>query len=231
MSGYVLEPPSVVGVPVVGGGLFGVRRVFCVGRNYGDHVRELGGDPKEQPPIFFTKPADAVVTSGAPMPYPPRTADLHYEVELVVALSGGGRDIAPADAQALIYGYAVGLDMTRRDLQGQAKAAGQPWDMAKAFDHSAPIGDIVPVSVCSHPTRGAITLTRNGEIRQRGDLSEMIWSVPDIVAALSGFVALAPGDLIFTGTPSGVGPTVPGDRLIGTVEGVGDVSVSITETE
>ena len=212
-------PPPAVTVPVLGGGRFAVRRIFCVGRNYGDHVREMGGDPREQAPIFFTKPADAVVTDGAPMPYPPGTSNLHFEVELVVAMASADR----------IWGFGVGLDMTRRDLQAIAKDAGQPWDMAKAFDHSAPIGEIVPVSVCGHPARGAITLAVDGEIRQRGDLAEMIWSVPEIVAALSGFVALAPGDLIFTGTPAGVGPTRPGEHLVGAVEGVGEVSVRIVE--
>ena len=227
MSGFVFQPPGVTGVPVAGGGVFPVRRVFCVGRNYADHVRELGGDPKQQPPIFFTKPADALLSAGAPMPYPPQTSDLHFEVELVVALGGGGRDIAVADAPALVWGYAVGIDMTRRDLQAAAKAAGQPWDMAKAFDHSAPIGDIVPVGVCGHPAGGAITLAVNAQIRQQGDLSEMIWTVPEIIAGLSGFVTLAPGDLIFTGTPAGVGPTRPGDVLRGEVDGVGFVETPI----
>jgi fumarylpyruvate hydrolase len=210
----------------LGGGLFPVRRIFCVGRNYADHVREMGNDLRE-PPFFFTKPADAVLTDGADMPYPPRTANLHHEVELVVAIGRGGFDIAPADALGHVWGYAVGVDMTRRDLQEIAKSARQPWDMSKGFDHSAPIGNIVPATILPEPTHGRIELRVNGALRQSGDLSEMIWGVAETIAFLSGLVRVAPGDLIFTGTPAGVGPAVRGDVLEGSIERVGTVRVKI----
>jgi fumarylpyruvate hydrolase len=187
----------------------------------------MGGDPHAEPPIFFTKPADAIVIGAAPMPYPPATANLHHEMELVLAIGTGGTDIAEADALAHVWGYAAGLDMTRRDLQAEAVRAGRPWDMAKGFDASAPIGDIAPASRIGHPTAGRICLTVNGKIRQDADLAEMIWSVPAIVAALSRLVRLQPGDLIFTGTPEGVGPVVAGDTLVGEIAGVGRVETSI----
>ena len=201
MADFLFEPHAPVTIPIARGGLFAVRRVYCVGRNYAEHVLEMGNDTRD-PPFFFGKPADAVVVGGADMPYPPQTADLHHEVELVVAIGRDGSDIAPADALAHVYGYAVGLDMTRRDLQGLAKKAGRPWDMAKGFDHSAPIGTIEPAASIGHPDQGAITLSVNGVERQRGDLADQIWNVPDTIAYLSQFVALKAGDIIMTGTPA-----------------------------
>ncbi|MEG3086024.1 fumarylacetoacetate hydrolase family protein [Sphingomonas sp. PB4P5] len=202
--------------------LFPVRRIYCVGQNYADHAREMGSDPDRQEPFFFAKPADAVVASGATLTFPTCTEDLHHEVELVVALGAGGNDIAVADAQAPIFGHAVGIDLTRRDLQAAAKKAGRPWDMAKGFDHSAPIG---PLALGAPPATGSIALTVNGEPRQAGDLSQMIWSVAEIIAKLSRLVALAPGDLIFTGTPAGVGPIARGDSVRATIAGIAPVEV------
>lgn len=203
---------------------FPVRRIYCVGQNYAEHAREMGSDPDRQEPFFFTKPADAVVASGTTLAFPSCTEDLHHEVELVVALGAGGSDVAVADATALIFGHAVGIDLTRRDLQGVAKKAGRPWDMAKGFDHSAPIGALTPGA---SPTRGAIALTLNGAPRQAGDLDQMIWSVAEIIAKLSTLVMLAPGDLIFTGTPAGVGRIARGDALRATVAGVDALEVSL----
>jgi fumarylpyruvate hydrolase len=228
MSDYVIPPPPLAAIPVQGGGLFPVRRIFCVGRNYAEHVREMGGDLRE-PPFFFTKPADAVLTGGAAMPYPSQTGELHHEMELVAAIGHGGADIAVADALKHVLGYAAGLDMTRRDLQAAAKKAGKPWDMAKGFDHSAPIGELVPAARLPNPTRGRITLRVNGAVRQDSDLSNMIWSVAETVAYLSGLVRLAPGDLIFTGTPEGVAAVMPGDLLEGEIEGVGRVQTTIVQ--
>jgi len=227
MQDYVFAPPAVVAVPVQGGGAFPVRRVFCVGRNYAAHAREMGGDPNREPPFFFTKPADALLTMGADLPYPPATSDVHHEMELVVAIGQGGAEIAEDAALAHVWGYAAGLDMTRRDLQAQAKKDSRPWDMAKGFDHSAPIGVLRPVAVGGHPGQGAITLRVNGEQRQSGDLSHMIWSVPETIAYLSRLVRLAPGDLIFTGTPDGVASVLRGDVLDGEIEGVGTVHTRI----
>lgn len=214
-------------VPVAGSeSAFPVRRIYCVGRNYAEHAREMGGNPEREPPFFFMKPADAILTDGR-MDYPSKTADLQHEIELVVALSRGGRDIAASAALDCVFGYAVGLDMTRRDLQGELKAKGRSWEMGKAFDQSAPISPIVPAARSGHPQRGAIHLQVNGVERQRGDLSDMIWPVADIIANLSGYVTLQPGDLIYTGTPAGVGKVARGDRLEGAVEGVGTLSLSI----
>ncbi|MBF0679028.1 MAG: fumarylacetoacetate hydrolase family protein [Devosia sp.] len=226
MADFVFAPPAPVTIPVAGGGMFPVRRVFCVGRNYAEHALEMGGDTRE-PPFFFTKPADAVVSGGRDIPYPPQTSDLHHEIELVVAIGKGGADIAAADAASHIFGYAVGIDLTRRDLQALAKKTGRPWDMAKGFDFSAPIGDIAPVSASGHPADGAITLEVNGVNRQRGMLSEMTWDVNSVVADLSRYVTLAPGDIIMTGTPAGVAAVVRGDLLEGKVEGVGTVTARI----
>jgi fumarylpyruvate hydrolase len=225
MNAYVTAPPPQIAVPVQGGGLFPVRRVYCVGRNYAAHAREMGGDPSREPPFFFTKPADALVTGGADTPFPVASENLHHEVELVVAIGQGGADISVETALAHVFGYAVGLDLTRRDLQDQAKAARQPWDMAKGFDASGPIGIIVPVH--EHLSAGRITLQVNGQVRQSGELQDMIWPVPDIIAALSRLVRLAPGDLIFTGTPDGVGPLQRGDVLRGEVGGVGIIETRI----
>ena len=228
MTDYVIplwQPPAV---PVVGGaGLFPVRRIFCVGQNYAAHAREMGSDPTRTPPCFFMKPAHAVVADGSALPYPPATANLHHEIELVVALAEGGADIAPEQALARVFGYGAGIDLTRRDLQGKAKAAGQPWDMAKGFDRSAPIGWLRRAADGGHPARGAIRLSVNGTVRQQSDLTDMIWPVADVIAQLSRLVELAPGDLIFTGTPEGVGPVARGDRLAGEIEGVGSVTISI----
>jgi fumarylpyruvate hydrolase len=203
---------------------FPVRRIFCVGQNYADHAREMGSDPKRQPPFFFTKPGDAVVDTGAHLPFPSRTTSLHHEVELVVALAKGGVDVPAAHASSMIFGYAVGIDLTRRDMQAEAKKAGRPWDMSKGFDHSAPVGALtrgIP------PLKGAISLTVQGSVRQAGDLQDMIWSVADIIANLSGYVAIAPGDLIFTGTPAGVGPIERGERVRGMIDGVEPIEVTI----
>ena len=217
MSDFVIAPPPVAAVPVAGGGAFPVRRIFCVGRNYAEHAREMGGDPSREAPFFFAKPADALVTGGADMPYPAATADLHFELELVVAIGRGGTDIPVGEAQAHVWGYAVGLDMTRRDLQAEAKKAGRPWDMSKGFDLSAPIGDLVRAAETGPLARGALVLTVNGATRQSSDIDRMIWSVPETIAYLSGLVRLAPGDLIFTGTPEGVGAVGRGDVLEGRV--------------
>ena len=227
MSGYVIAPPPVSSVPVAGGGAFPVRRVFCVGRNYAEHAREMGSDPDRELPFFFCKPADALVTGDADMPYPSMTSNLHHEMELVVAIGTGGKDIAEADALSHVWGYAAGLDMPRRDLQNAAKKEGKPWDMGKGFDQSAPIGVMVPVSAFPDPTRGKIELKVNGAVRQVSDLSKLIWSVAETIAFLSRLVALAPGDLIFTGTPEGVAAVVKGDLLEGVVEGVGTVTARI----
>ena len=227
MVEFVLPPPVTPAIPVAGGGAFPVRRVFCVGRNYAAHAREMGSDPDREPPFFFMKPADALVTDGADTPYPPATSDLHHEMELVVALGEGGADIAVADALAHVWGYAAGLDLTRRDLQGQAKKEGKPWDMGKGFDQSGPIGLLVPAARIGHPARGRIALKVNGKIRQESDLTHLIWSVAETIAYLSRLVRLAPGDLIFTGTPEGVAAVGRGDLLEGEVEGVGTVRTRI----
>ena len=226
MADFLFEPYAPANVPIARGGLFAVRRIYCVGRNYAEHIREMGNDERD-PPFFFTKPADALVVGGADTPYPGQTADFHHEIELVVAIGKDGQDIAEADALDHVYGYAVGLDMTRRDLQAVAKKAGRPWDMAKGFDHSAPIGSIEPVSNIGHPGTGAITLNVNGAERQRGDLGEQIWSVAATIGYLSRFVTLKAGDLIMTGTPAGVGAVVRGDVLEGAIAGIGTVRTKI----
>jgi fumarylpyruvate hydrolase len=200
---------------------FPVRRIFCVGRNYAEHAREMGMGDERALPIFFTKPADAVMPSGTDVPYPSHTANLHHEIELVVALGGGGRDVGADTALSLVFGYAVGNDLTRRDLQAAAREQGRPWDIAKGFDHSAPITPIMPAAKSGHPAKGRIWLEVNGKLRQQGDLSDMIWNVPEIIAELSTWFELVSGDLIFTGTPAGVGPLVAGDRVRGGVDGVG----------
>ncbi|AWK86072.1 fumarylacetoacetate hydrolase family protein [Azospirillum thermophilum] len=214
-------------VPVTGGAPFPVRRIYCVGRNYAAHAREMGADPDREPPFFFTKPADAIVPDGATIPYPPATSNLHHEVELVVAIGRGGSAIPVESALEHVFGYAVGLDMTRRDLQNAAKKEGKPWDMGKGFDRSAPCSAIRTAADIGHPATGAVTLSVNGELRQKGDLSDLIWSVAETVSCLSGLVELQPGDLIYTGTPEGVGPVKAGDRLEGAVEGVGTLTVTI----
>ena len=225
---FVIPAPPVVALPVVGeAGLFPVRRVYCVGRNYAEHAREMGHDPDREEPFFFTKPADALATDGR-FPYPPATKDVHHEIELVVALGKGGRDIPVGKALDCVWGYAVGLDMTRRDLQAVAKKAGRPWEVAKAFDASAPISPLVPAAKAGQLTSGAIWLDVNGERRQTGDLGQLIWKIDETISYLSGLFELAPGDLIFTGTPAGVAAVQRGDRLHGHVDGVGELEVEVT---
>ena len=226
MGDFLFAPANPVTVPIARGGLYTVRRVYCVGRNYAEHVVEMGNDTRD-PPFFFTKPADAVVVGGAAIPYPPRTEDFHHEIELVVAIGRDGSDIAVGDALDHVYGYAAGLDMTRRDLQAAAKKAGRPWDMAKGFDFSAPVGTIEPASSIGHPDRGAITLSVNGSERQRGDLADQTWSVPEAIAFSVIAVTLRAGDLIMTGTPAGVGAVTRGDVLEGSIAGIGAVRTTI----
>jgi fumarylpyruvate hydrolase len=226
---YAIQPPVVTTVPVDGTDTeFPVGRIFCVGRNYAEHAIEMGHDPDREPPFFFMKPGDAVVPTHSTLPFPSVTKELHHEIELVAALAEGGADIASQEALSHVFGYAVGLDMTRRDLQAQAKKAGRPWDMAKGFDRSAPMSPVRPASQIGHPEKGAIWLRINGETRQEGDLAQQIWTVPETIAYLSTLVELRPGDLVMTGTPSGVGPVRPGDRLEGHIDGVGDLTVSYT---
>jgi fumarylpyruvate hydrolase len=216
---YVFAPPAQPSVPVKGTSeRFPVHRIYCVGRNYAAHAREMGKDPDREPPFFFTKPADAIVANHASIPYPSRTADLHHEIELVVALGSGGRNIAASEALQHVFGYAVGNDLTRRDLQAESKDKGRPWDTAKGFDRAAPITAITPARDCGHLAKGRIWLEVNGKLRQQGDLGELIWSVPEIIAELSTLFELTAGDLIFTGTPAGVGAVKPGDRMEGGVE-------------
>jgi fumarylpyruvate hydrolase len=225
---FVIDAPPIPSIPVVGQkARFPVHRIYCVGRNYAAHAREMGKDPEKEPPFFFLKPADAILPGGGSMHYPPGTKNLHHEIELVVALHRGGSNIPLARALDHIYGYAVGLDMTRRDLQMQARDMGRPWDFGKAFDESAPITALYPVSSHGHHSAGAITLEVNGEMRQKADLTEMIWNIPETIAFLSEYYRLQPGDLIFTGTPAGVGAVKPGDELVGAVEGVGELRVTI----
>ena len=206
---------------------FPVRRIYCVGRNYAAHAREMGHDPDREPPFFFMKPADTLIQNGGTMPYPSATRDMHHEIELVVAIAKGGKDIPETSALDHVYGYAVGLDMTRRDLQAEAKKMGRPWDMAKGFDHSAPCTAIVPAATIGHPSKAAIWLKVNGQVRQSADVADLIWNVPETIAYLSGLVELFPGDLIFTGTPEGVAACGRGDVLEGHVEGVGDLKGTI----
>jgi fumarylpyruvate hydrolase len=227
MSQYVITPPPQAAIPVEGtDALFPVRRIWCVGRNYADHAREMGHDPNREPPFFFQKPSDAIVRNRATLPYPSKTKDLHHEIELVIALGKGGRDIPVARALDHVYGYAVALDMTRRDLQTEAKNLQRPWEMGKSFDQSCPVTAIVPVSKAGHPKKGAIWLKVNGQVKQSGDLAQQIWQIDETIAFLSGYAALEPGDIILTGTPAGVGPCKAGDRLEGHIDGVGDLVVS-----
>jgi fumarylpyruvate hydrolase len=224
---FVIAPPRQPAIAIAGSRkTFPARRVWCVGRNYVEHIREMGQDER-QPPFFFAKPADALVSDGSTIPYPPLTKDLHFEVELVAALKAGGRRIDTRRANDLIYGYAVGIDLTRRDLQIASRELKRPWEIGKFFDASAPCGALKPASDIGHPKAGRIQLKVNSAARQDGDLSQMIWSVPEVIAKLSEQVELAPGDVIFTGTPAGVGATVPGDRIECEIEGVGTLKVTI----
>ncbi len=205
---------------------FPVRRIYCVGQNYGDHVKEMGGDPKKNSPVFFSKPANAIVTNNEAVNYPPGTDNLHYEVELVVALASGGSDISVEFAEGCVFGYAVGIDFTRRDLQAAAKAGGKPWDAAKGFDQSAPISSITPVSD-GHPVNGRIWLSVNDAMKQDGDIADMIWSVPEIIAELSKLFELKAGDLIFTGTPSGVSAVIAGDLIKAGIADIGEIEFQL----
>lgn len=217
---FVFPPPAQPSVAIVGRTeRFPVHRIYCVGRNYAAHAREMGKDPEREAPFFFTKPADAVVANGSAVPYPPRTADLHHEIELVVAIGTGGSKIASSQALSHVYGYAVGVDLTRRDLQSEAKDKGRPWDTGKAFDRSAPISAITPANAVSI-LGSRIWLKVNDAVRQQGAIADMIWNVPEIVAELSTLFELAPGDLIFTGTPAGVAALHPADRVEGGVDGL-----------
>jgi fumarylpyruvate hydrolase len=225
---FVIPPSPQTSAEVAGtDGRFPVHRIYCVARNYAKHAREMGMDPGREPPFFFSKPADALVANGTPVPYPSRTSNLHHELELVVAIGTSGRDIPLDRALDHVYGYAVGLDLTRRDLQFAAREQGRPWDVAKGFDHSAPMSAIRPAADMGHLVQGAIWLEVNGETRQRANLSEMIWSVPEIVAELSTYYELRPGDLIFTGTPEGVGPVRRGDSLVGGIDGLETLRITI----
>ena len=218
---YVIQPPEIPTLPVQGDSKrFAVNRIYCVGRNYADHAREMGHDPDREPPFFFMKPATAIVTDGKNMAYPSLSHDVHHEIEMVVALGKGGANIHADQALDHVWGYGVGLDMTRRDLQGEAKKMGRPWDTGKAFDQSAPCSALVPVSQCGHLTKGRIHLKVNGQIKQDGDLAMMIWNVPDTIAYLSTLFTLMPGDLIFSGTPAGVAAVARGDVLEGHVDGL-----------
>jgi len=227
MPDYVIEKPGIVAIPVAGtDALFPVRRVYCIGRNYAAHAIEMGHDPVREPPFFFQKNPDNLDPSGR-FPYPPATSDVHHEVELAVALKSGGTNIARGDALDHVYGYGVALDMTRRDLQGEAKKLGRPWEIGKAFERSAPVGPLVPATAVGHPDSGRIALRVNGEVRQEGDLNQMIWKVPEMIACLSEYFELAAGDVILSGTPAGVGPVIPGDRLEATIEGIGTLHVAV----
>jgi fumarylpyruvate hydrolase len=222
--GYVIEPPALPAVPVVGtADLFPVHRVYCVGRNYAEHAIEMGHDPDREPPFFFQKNPDTLVLNDGDFPYPPKSKDVHYELEMVVAIGKGGVDITVETALDHVFGYAVGLDMTRRDLQGEAKKMGRPWEVGKAFEASAPCSAIVPAAQIGHPTSGAVWLDVNGTRKQTGDLNQLIWKVPEMIAYLSGLFELQPGDLIYSGTPAGVGAIVRGDEMRGGVEGIGEI--------
>ncbi len=224
---YAITPPPIAALPIVGSSaLFPVNRVFCIGRNYAAHAVEMGHDPDKEPPFFFFKHPSNITTDGT-FPYPTQTSDVHHEVEMVVALKSGGTDIAVSDALTHVYGYGVGLDMTRRDLQGEAKKLGRPWEVGKSFEKSGPCGPLVPAGQIGHPDSGAVLLKVNGEVRQEGDLNQMLWKVPEMIAILSQFFELQPGDIIMSGTPSGVGAVERGDIMVASVAGVGEITVTV----
>ncbi|MDB5880963.1 MAG: Fumarylacetoacetate hydrolase [Ramlibacter sp.] len=226
-SNYVIDIGPLPSLKVEGSDArFPVARIYCVGRNYADHAREMGHDPDREPPFFFMKAANSVVESGSTIAYPVGTKDVHHEIEMVVAIGKGGKNIPVEKALEHVWGYAVGLDMTRRDIQGEAKKLGRPWEMGKSFDESAPVSALRPVSAVGHPAKGAIWLKVNGEVKQQGDLAMQIWSVPEQINYLSNLITLQPGDLIFSGTPAGVGPVKAGDKLQGHVDGVGELLVN-----
>ncbi|MFV0280535.1 MAG: fumarylacetoacetate hydrolase family protein [Rhodoblastus sp.] len=225
---YVFAPPATVSIPVAGGKeRFPVRRVICVGRNYEAHAREMGRDPTREPPFFFYKPADTIVPDGSSVPYPPETNNFQYEMELVVVIGKDGADIAQDKALDHVFGYTVGLDLTRRDLQMAARELGRPWDWGKGFDRSAPISPIQPAAKIGHPARGRIWLKVNGAIKQDADIADLIWNVPEIIAFASRSIELKAGDVIMTGTPAGVGAIVAGDKVEGAVEGVAEISITV----
>jgi fumarylpyruvate hydrolase len=225
---YVVTAPEVPTVPVSGtDDVFPVHRIYCIGRNYEAHAREMGKDPDRDPPFFFHKPADAVVVNSATVPYPPATENFHYEAEMVVAIGRDCVDVEEENALEYVYGYAVGIDLTRRDLQLEAREKGRPWDAGKAFDHSAPCSAIHPVADIGHPLNGAIWLTVNGEVKQSADISDLIWSVAEMISILSKHFSLKPGDLIYTGTPAGVGPVNVGDKIVVAVEGVDELEIEV----
>ena len=228
MTSYVLPLWEPTSLPVDGDSKrFPVRRIWCVGRNYAAHIFEMGYDPNREEPFFFAKPPDAIVQNGGVVPYPPQTKNLHYELEMVVAIGRGGANVKVEQALDHVYGYGVGLDMTRRDLQFASRDRGRPWEMGKSFDHAAPCSAIVPASRIGHPQRGAIKLTVNGAVKQNSDLGAMIWKVPEMISYLSALVELGAGDLIYSGTPDGVGPVVKGDKLVGEIDRLGTLSISI----
>ena len=220
------EPTPPVLAPTTSGESFPVRRLFCIGRNYAAHAREMGKDPDREPPFFFTAWAETVVSDGSVIAYPQATEDYHHEVELVIAIGKSGRNVSTEDAMGLVYGYAVGLDMTRRDLQLVARDAGRPWDTGKNVEESKPLGPIHPAADFD-PSSGSITVTVNGQVKQKGDLADLIWAVPEVIAHVSKFYRLEPGDLIYTGTPAGVGPVVHGDTLVSAIDGLGELTVTI----
>ena len=227
-TNYVFAPPATVSVGVVGeSARYPVRRIYCVGRNYAEHAREMGHDPDRELPFFFQKNPDNLVLNNQDFPYPTMTSNLHHEIELVVAMGQGGRDITAANALAHVYGYALGIDLTRRDLQNEAKKTGRPWEIGKAFEHSAPMTDITPAAKSGHLSKGAIWLKVNGEVRQQSDLTQLIWNIPEIIAHLSAIFELRSGDLIMTGTPAGVAAVKPGDVMEGFCEGVGTIITKV----
>lgn len=227
MPDFVIEKPPIVALAVAGtDAVFPVRRVYCIGRNYAAHAVEMGHDPDREPPFFFQKNPDNLDASGE-FPYPPHSSDVHHEVEMAVALKSGGSNIALDQALEHVFGYGVSIDMTRRDLQGAAKKSGRPWEIGKAFERSAPVGPIHPVSAVGHLDHGRVELKVNGDVRQEGDLNQMIWKVPEMISHLSEYFELAPGDVILSGTPAGVGPVARGDRMEASVEGIGTLSVSV----
>ena len=226
---YAITPADQPSLPIDGSEeRFAVRRIYCVGRNYRAHAIEMGSDPDREPPFFFMKPADAIVQNGATIPYPPQTSNLHYEIELVVAIGTAGKDIAKADSLNHVWGYGVGIDLTRRDIQNKAKESGRPWDMGKGFDNSAPCTALKPVSDVGHPDSGEIWIKVNGEVQQKSTIDLHIWSVPETISYLSGLVELQPGDLIYMGTPDGVGPVVAGDTMEGHIDGVNDLTIHVS---
>jgi fumarylpyruvate hydrolase len=225
---YLFNAPSITALPVKGtDALYPVHRIYCVGRNYAAHAREMGHDPDREPPFFFQKNPDTIVLSGGEFPYPDKSENVHFEMELVVALGKGGKDILVDRALEHVFGYAAGLDMTRRDLQSAAKKMGRPWEVGKAFEYSAPCGEIIPASNIGHPSSGRLWIEVNGEIRQDSDIDQLIWNVPETISYLSGLFTLKEGDLIYTGTPAGVGAINRGDQMNGHVEGIGVISIAV----